>query len=535
MTSAAPQAEVTIYTPLASPFHEQLNGETVSIGRASDCTIPIKDRYLSRKHAEIVPTERGWIVRDCGSANGTFLNGVRVDREHPLQGGDRIRLGDTEIVFESAEHNTDRILAIADTKSKTTIAIPIDQIEEPRKATDPARLKTLSELAAELLEDRPLDELFGYITERVLLHTKASRAAIGVLRPDGTAFLNVEVRRHDQNDTSELRISRTVLDEVVKEKKALAFVDISADEKLKRAQSIVMQGIRSIVCAPLVIGDAVVGVLYVDYFVSRMISEDDVRLVGQIARFAAIKLETTRLREEAMQKRIMDEELKTASAIQRRLLPPAPTGVAGYTFAGMNRPCRTVSGDYYDFVVRPDGRVYFVIADVSGKGVTAGLLMAGLQASFRIFTKNDPTPASLMMQLNVAFKETLFLGRLDTATGVVEYANAGHCPPLWIKRDGVEELGDTDLVLGVVTRVGYTSHQLQLDPGDALVIFTDGLSEAVNPEGEDLASQKLQLTLATLHGASADALSKAIEETVESNVPETLLADDVTLVVVSRN
>src|SRR5207247_2026867 len=184
-----------------------------------------------------------------------------------------------------------------------------------------------------------------------------------------------------------------------------------------------------------------------------------------------------------------------------------------------------------------------VIADVSGKGVTAGLLMAGLQASFRIFTKNDPTPASLMMQLNVALKEnlpqskfvTLFLGRLDTATGVVEYANAGHCPPLWLKRDGVEELGDTDLVLGVVPRVGYTSHQLQLDPGDALVIFPDGRSEAVNPEGEDLASQKLQVTLATLHGASADALSKAIEETVESNVPETLLADDVTLVVVSRN
>src|SRR2546430_17103724 len=96
----------------------------------------------------------------------------------------------------------------------------------------------------------------------------------------------------------------------------------------------------------MVIADAVVGVLYVDYLVSRQISEDDVRLIGQIARFAAIKLETTRLREEAIQKRLMDEELKTASVIQRRLLPPAPTGVTGYTFAGMNRPCRTVSGDY---------------------------------------------------------------------------------------------------------------------------------------------------------------------------------------------
>ena len=116
-----------------------------------------------------------------------------------------------------------------------------------------------------------------------------------------------------------------------------------------------MQGIHSILCAPLMIGDSVVGVLYVDYlFTQRQISEDDVRLVAQIGRFAAIKLETTRLREEAIQKRIMDEELKTASGIQRRLLPPAPTGVSGFTFVGKNQPCRTVSGDYYDFAVRPE-------------------------------------------------------------------------------------------------------------------------------------------------------------------------------------
>jgi serine phosphatase RsbU (regulator of sigma subunit) len=522
-----------------------LNGETVSIGRASDCTIPIKDRYLSRKHAEIVPVNGNWTLRDCGSANGTFVNGMRVDRERQLHSGDRIRLGDTEIVFESAEHNTDRILAIADTASNTTIAIPIGEIEQRKYDTgDPAKLKTLSQLAAELLEDQPLDELFGYITERVLLHTKASRVAIGVLRPDGKSFLNVEVRRQDPNDTSELRISKTVLNDVVKEKKALAFVDVTVDEKLKRAQSIIMQGIRSILCAPLVIGDSVVGVLYVDYLVSRQISEDDVRLIGQIARFAAIKLETTRLREEAIQKRIMDEELKTASVIQRRLLPPAPTGVVGYTFAGMNRPCRTVSGDYYDFVVRPDGRVYFVIADVSGKGVTAGLLMAGLQASFRIFTKNDPSPAVLMLQLNVALKEnlpqsnfvTLFLGRLDTRSGLVEYANAGHCPPLWIRRDAVKELGDTDLVLGIVTQVEYASQHMQLEHGDSLVIFTDGLSEAVNSEGEDLASMELQQKLAGLHGLPADELAKAIEETIVSQLAaDAPLADDVTLVVVSRN
>ena len=122
----------------------------------------------------------------------------------------------------------------------------------------------------------------------------------------------------------------------------------------------------------------------------------------------------------------MDEELKTASMIQRRLLPAAPPGIDGYTFAGANRPCRTVSGDYYDFVRRPDGRMYFVIADVSGKGITAGLMMAGLQASFRIFCKAIRSPADAGAQLNDALKDTLpqskfvtlFLGRLDLATGV---------------------------------------------------------------------------------------------------------------------
>ncbi len=396
MDTVAPRAEVTVYSPLFSPFRHQLQGGSVSIGRASDCSIPIKDRYLSRKHAEIVQSQGTWVLKDCGSANGTYLNGVRVERDHPLRGGDRIRLGDTELVFETSEHNTDRFLAVAETPANTTIAIPIHDIDTLRTDTgDLTKLATLNALARELLEDRPMNELFGFIVDRVLEHTQASRVAIGLLGPDGKSFTQVEVSRQDKTDNSELRISRTVLQEVVGEKKALAFMDVSVDEKLSRAQSIIMQGIRSILCAPVTIGDAVVGVLYVDYLINRQISEDDVRLVAQIARYAAIKLETTRLREEAIQKRIMDEELKTASTIQRGLLPAAPHSIPGYTFAGANRPCRSISGDYYDFVLRPDGKIYFVIGDVSGKGITAGLMMAGLQASFRTAVEvRDPLPGA---------------------------------------------------------------------------------------------------------------------------------------------
>jgi phosphoserine phosphatase RsbU/P len=545
MESVTPRAEVTVYSPLFSPFRQPLQGPAVSIGRASDCSIPIKDRYLSRKHAEIIAAEGNtWILKDLGSANGTYLNGSRVERDEQLKTGDRIRLGDTEIVFETSERSTDRFIAVAESAISATIAIPVHDIADKPEEKDVARLQTLTMLARELIEDRPMDELFGFIVDRVMEHLHPSRAAIALLGHDGRSFAKVEVRRQDEKDASELTISHTLLADIVEHKKALAFVDVEADEKLRTAKSIIMQGIHSILCAPLMIGNTVVGVLYVDYlFTQRQISEDDVRLVAQIGRFAAIKLETTRLREEAIQKRIMDEELKMASGIQRRLLPPAPTGVTGFTFVGKNEPCRTVSGDYYDFAVRPNGKVYFVIGDVSGKGVTAGLMMAGLQVAFRIFSKSDPDPATLVTQLNVALKEnlpqskfvTLFLGRLDTNTGVVEYVNAGHTPPLYLHKHGATELTDSDLLLGVISRAEFVNRELRLEPGDSLVLFTDGVTEARNLEGDDLGTDQIGEALVKLHGADADTIAASVNETVLHHVGNAEnLDDDVTVVIVSR-
>ncbi len=545
MESASPRAEVTIYSPLFAPLRQPLQGSSISIGRASDCSIPIKDRYLSRKHAEINAVPGGtWILKDLGSANGTYLNGSRVEREMPLKPGDRIRLGDTEIVFETPEPNTDRF-AIHDTAERPNIAIPIQEIEQTRSgATDVSRLITLNILARDLIEDRPMRDLFGYIVDRIMEHLQPSRVAIALLDPDAKTFNHVEVRRKDPADTSELTISKTLLSALVEEKKALAFVDVGLDEKLSSAKSIVMQGIRSILAAPLTIGESVVGLLYVDYLMAqRAISEDDVRLVAEIARFAAIKLETTRLREESIQKRLMDEELRTASTIQRRLLPPAPEGIEGYTFAGINQPCRTVSGDYYDFIVRPNGKVYFVIGDVSGKGVTAGLMMAGLQVAFRIFSKNDPDPATLVSQLNGSLRETLprskfvtlFAGRLDIASGTVEYANAGHTPPLWIRDGRIEEILAGDILLGVVTNAEYRTRKLQLAPGESLVLFTDGVSEAMNTAGTELGSSGVTNALSTLHGAAAETIASVVSETVLAHAGGAEeLDDDVTIVVVSR-
>lgn len=547
MSSADPSAEVTVFTPLLSPVRRPLpKQQAITIGRASDCTIPIKDRYLSRKHAEIIPLDGSWLLKDCGSANGTYLNGSRVQSDLTLKSGDKIKLGDTEILFETDTH-TDRLLAVADSKVSATISIPYHEIdrvthETPDKGVE--RLRILNALAMEMIEDRPLDELFGFVVDRVMDHLHPSRAAIGLLADDGRSFSSVEMRRSDSMDTSELSISHTLLAEVVEERKALAFIDVAADEKLSRAQSIIMQGIHSVLCAPLLIADSVVGVLYVDFlYTHRNISEEDVRLVGQIARFAAVKLENTRLREDAIQKRLMDEELKTAYVIQRRLLPDKPPAVEGFSFAGINRPCRTVSGDYYDFVERPDGRIYFVIADVSGKGVTASLLMAGLQAAFRIFTKADPTPAVLVAQLNIALKEnlpqskfvTLFAGRLTVADGVVEYTNAGHNPPLWVTSEGVRDLPATDLILGMFPKAEYRDQKLTMAPGDSLILFTDGLTEAENEVDEELTSAEVGKIVKNLHCSAATNIAECLETAVLKHVGAASPGDDITLLIVSRN
>ena len=184
------RAEVTVYSPLlGSALRQPLKAGTISIGRASECTIPIKDRYLSRRHAEIVSAQNGsWLLKDLGSANGTYLNGERVERDTTLREGDRIRLGDTEIVFSSPEPTTDRFFAVAGTAVRPSIAIPIRDIDKAPESVDVARLQTLNALASELIEDRPLHELFGYIVDRIMQHLRPSRAAIALLGEDGRSF-----------------------------------------------------------------------------------------------------------------------------------------------------------------------------------------------------------------------------------------------------------------------------------------------------------------------------------------------------------
>lgn len=529
---------LTVTQPNLAPMKIDAHGPLITLGRATECTIPIKDRYLSRRHAEIAFDANAWIVRDLGSVNGTLLNGARLDGSAPLRPGDKITLGDTEIVFETDEISQSQLIALDSDSHAKNIAIPLrDAIE------DTTRTNILALLALQFIEDRSMGELFDFILDRVVELLQPSRAALALLAPDHQTFNNVLLRRSSESDSRDLFISRTLLGEVIEERKVVSFIDTSQDEKLARAESIVAQNIGSAVCAPLMVGDAVLGVLYLDFQANRgSVTIDDVHLIAQIARFAAVKLETTRLREEAAQKARLEEELRTAYVIQSRLLPAELPSIDGYAFAGTNKPCRTVSGDYYDVVVRPDGRIYFIMADVSGKGITAALVMSSVATAFSIFTRTDPTPAELLRELNMTLAPktaptkfvTMVVGVLDPRTGSVDFANAGHVPPLHISHGGVTPMKTTDMVVGLFTAAQYRNQQLSLNPGDSLVLFTDGVTEAENESEEQLGLDPIATLVEALHGRRADDVLARIETYVLGFAGSTPANDDVTMFAVTR-
>src|SRR5438067_1232132 len=531
---------LTVFQPGLAPQNLALPGGVITLGRANDCTVPIKDRFLSRRHAEIVQDDDdGWLLRDCGSVNGTLLNGLRVVDPQPLRPGDRIGLGDSEVVFNAAaDDTTSHIVAVESSSHATNMTIAVDVDERGSERT-----QILNALAVEFLADRPMAELFDFILDRVNDLLEPSRVGIATMGRGRMQFENVKLRRKSVEQPAELRISRTLLQEVVEGRKVVSFFDSAGDQRVAAADSIIAQQIRSAVCAPLVVGDDVLGVLYLDFVgAAGAVTENDVRLVAQIARFAAVTVERTRLREEALAKAKIDEELRTAYVIQSRLLPAQLPTIDGYRFAGTNRPCKTVSGDYYDVVVRPDGRIYFVIADVSGKGITAALIMSSVATAFAIFTRGDPTPADLVREINATLVPktsptkfvTLFAGVLDPARGAIDFANGGHVPPLVIGANGVQTLTSTDLVVGLFANAAYRNQSVELAPGDSLVMFTDGVTEAENAAEEQLGLEPVAEMVRTMHGRDAARILEAIDARVLTHTGDVPAGDDVTMLAVTR-
>jgi phosphoserine phosphatase RsbU/P len=533
-----------------------LDRPVTTIGRSSMNDLPIADKMLSRQHARIVRDNNGGLsVEDLGSRNGTFLNGDRLNGIQALKPGDRITVGGVTLKVESESTTRVRIEAAEEEGLDNTILKASAELLRKHTETDPRlpadqlsklveSLRVVNELTIELLRDVSVDELLKFLLDKVFETLKPDRCVVLLRHSVSNELIPAMIRVAEGISAEEIRLSRTLVASVVEKRNGLLLMDASAGSDVSLADSIRLSGIKSVLAAPLENEGQVVGLIYVDCRMGhRSFEEGDLRLLTSLANVAAAKIQNARLMAENAEKKQMEREFALAREIQQRLLPENPPEIAGYELYGSNIPSRQVSGDYFDFRSRPDGRIYATIADVCGKGVGPALLMASLQASFHAWADENVPVSEMTGRLSEAISRrtgpdrfiTFFLLLLDPSTGDVEYTNAGHNPGLLRRQDGsIEELASHGLPLALFPGKPYGSSKLRMEPGDVLCLYTDGVTEANDAQGNEFGMPRLKDFLAKEGGLEVAEIDARLSRELESHASGEPFADDRTLVMIRR-
>ena len=527
-----------------------LSGDRLAVGRssASELCFP-EDAGLSRQHFAFESAGDDWTVQDLGSKNGTFVNSIPLKARLILKPGDRITAGHLVIVYSPGAQPPSQDVVVfdkVDTSSPSTSTV-ITSLEGAMsnqtltlerggpKASSP--MQALIRAGQELVENRPLADLFPVILDLAIQAVNAQRGVLLLLEGD-----NLTPKAH-KGDA--FRISTAVRDRVLNEKSSVLVRDAQLDDAFKGRMSIVEQKVHTMMAVPLQTRDRIIGLIYVDSpFVLREFTKDDLSLLTVMANVMAIRIENARLAEIEEAERIMKRDLAQAADIQRRSLPDAAPIVAHADLAGYNAPCRTVGGDYYDFFPYSDGRVAMALGDVSGKGMPASLMMMGLHARVQVLAEDPSDLGAFMTRLNKATCTTcpsnrfitFFFCVLDAATGEVRFANAGHNPPILVRASGETEMleGGGGPVLGIVPFALYREERAHLNPGDMLVLYSDGVTEANNPAFDEFGEDRCIEVLRSYRRESAAFIVQAVTKAVADFSAGAPQADDITLALAKR-
>ena len=509
---------------------------TLGRSEANDLSY-LDESGLSRQHVLFERQGSQWFASDLGSKNGTRLNGERLQGVRPIGPGDVIECGHLTIECLGAAEGTVVFVAEETSGGSTDISAINATMAGPALAGSSRQFETLVRAGRELVGHRPLEELFPLILDLALEAVGAARGAVLTVERGG---LLVKATRGDN-----FRISRSVRDRVLNDRESLLVRDTSLDQALHEQHSIVEQHVRSLMAVPLQAGEKVIGLIYVDTpDLVRAFTKEDLGLLTVLANVAAVRIENARLALVEEQEERMRRELQQAAEIQAGLLPSGAPVVAGLDLAGYNVACRTVGGDYYDFLRYDDGRLLVIVADVAGKGMPAALMVSSLQARVQILAGDQLEPAVFVKKLNEAVSRncpgnrfiTFFATLLDPATGELSYCNAGHNPPLIIRRSGaVENLPGTGMILGIFAKAAFEEGRNRLDPGDVLVMYSDGVTEAQPPDrDEEFGEERLGDLIVAHPAASAAQLIETVNGQLSDWLAGGAVADDVTLVIVKR-
>ncbi len=528
--------------------------DSVSLGRNAGLgDIFSRDLSVSRLHAKISCVNNEYSIEDLGSRHGTLVNGRPVSGRQPLHDGDRIQIATYRLLFlldptdldsDSVSADPTRMSVILDV-GESPVESAVDISDNSETSAGDNTLKALLSMLGRLKAARKPNEILqGLLQSLLQAFPTAERGFIGTLAENGE-LVSRAVSFRGQDKQRLVPVSRQLAEMAIRDRKAIMFRDALHTKGLNPDESISQHDIRSVMCVPFYNEEGKpLGVIQLDSHIpGDQFRKEDLHLLANLAPQAAFVITFDQLQQQALAKREIDYELEVAQRVQESLMPAKAPRVEHYEFYSFYRAARLLGGDFYTYIEMPDGRLAIVLADVAGKGIAAALYVARLSGELRHLLRSGVDPANVARMLNDSFVEdaeqrfvTLVLLALDHATHELTVVNAGHWDPVLRTKRGklIKLTGDErGLPIGVLESQIYHAFQHKLNPGDAVVVFTDGFVDAENEAEEQYGDEALYERL-KLPATSAAELGQNVVTSVLDHLGSARQADDLSLVCLRR-
>jgi serine phosphatase RsbU (regulator of sigma subunit) len=555
-----------------------LDKKEMAIGRHPDCHIVIEDSSVSRFHSQISFDGHDFFLEDLDSRNGTYLNDSRLHQKVALQDGDQVRICDFAFTFRNPEtQRSHRQKWPHDGPRKPVVGVPEytldgnqvvvwdDELDQDEGSTimshmdlgnaldssrgtkvDPVlKLNALMEITRSLSGTITLEKVGPRVLDCLLrLFANADRGFI-VLRDQDTLRIIAAKTRTGVSET-QMRCSRTVFEHVMQTKQAILSADTASDSRFDSSASIVDIEIRSMMCAPLLNSEGqAIGMLQLDSIrKSIAFREEDLELLLIVAMQAANAIEKINLLQSELAQQQILHDLKVANEVQKAILPQKRPELPGYLFYDFYRSANQVGGDYYDYIPLEHGKLAVIVADVAGHGVASAMLMAKYSTEVRYALRDHARLCDVGRHLNQVVHNwhldryiTMVLCVLDPASGEVRLINAGHPLPTITRRGGKieqQDLAYNGFAIGLIDDAQYRECHLQLNPGDAMVMFTDGINEQVNSVGEAYGSARIVREITRYAERGVEAIGRGVIADLRIHSERVQQADDLCLVCFGR-
>ena len=508
------------------------------IGRLPENQLVIAEGDVSREHAEIARDGNAYVLSDKGSKFGTYVNEKKLEGPHRLAHGDHVHFGSPHRPPIEFQLVTDEIT------SRFTIGAPppLPEDTKTRGAVSGRSMNLLGQALKAMAEGRVLEEVLAIVVDQAVALSGADRGFV-MLSPEGAGSQGLVIRmardrRRRTIDSESVRRSHTVPSRVF-ESGHLVF-----ENEVPDGRNTMVDGIRSVLCAPLPkvrgSGNQPLGVLYVDSGGLGKLEDAELHSAfDQLAAEAAVAIENARLYREAELKAQMDNDLRIAAEIQRALLPPERFAAGPFEIAAMTEPCRAIGGDFYEHTELSGGRLGFALGDVSGKGPPAALMAAVIQGILNSHAEDEPGPADTLARLNHTLVRRSIQSRFATIAfaiaepdGRLRVSNAGHNPTYVLRQDGrLQTLDKGGLMVGIFPDATYEEEVITLEPGDLVILYSDGVTEALNAHGEQYEEERLKACLEGTHDAPASEVLDRLVQSVHAFAGAYPQADDITALV----